>query len=92
MTIDGVNNKNYAADALVRTGAGTFYGITVNNHTSGTFKVIDGTSAGSGRVIHDTVTPASGPYVFTPPPSAFTTGLYIDIGGTINYTVHFKEA
>ena len=86
------NNKS--ADALIRTGAGTLYGYIVNSHSSGTVKIIDGLNAGSGKIICNTQTLSTDtvPMVITlPAPVDFQTGLYFDIGGTIDYTVIWSE-
>ena len=86
-------NKVYTADQLIVTGAGSIAGLVVNSHSNGTFRIIDGLTAGAGRVMVDTWTLAAGPQVITfPKPLAFTTGCYIDIGGTISYTAVYNPA
>lgn len=81
---------NGTASALVKTGAGKFFGFVVNSHTSGTVKFWDQTSAGA-PIILNTITLAAGPasWVF-PTAIVFSTGLYITIGGTIDYTVLYQ--
>lgn len=86
--------SNKSADALIRTGEGTLYGYIVNSHSSGTVKIIDGTSAGAGKIICNTQTLSTDtvPMLITmPAPVDFHTGLYIDIGGTCDYTVIWSE-
>ena len=73
-------------------GNGVVSGFIVNSHTSGTIKLWDNT-AGSGRVIIDTITLASGPQVYTfPRPLNFQTGLFATLGGTIDVTVVFNRS
>ena len=89
--IRGSQFKNGTADQLLQTGAGKVYGFTINSHTSGTIRLIDGLTAGSGRVIVNTITLAAGPQVWTlPEPAAFSTGLYVYVGGTIDYTIFWN--
>ena len=85
---DGAQNKNYTASALVHTGVGRIYGIVVNSHTSGTIRVLDSLVNGSGRVIFNTTTLATGPQILRYPKGAnFYTGLYVDIANTtVDYT------
>lgn len=91
--MDSGLNRVYAADQLVHTGHGSLAGIIVNSHTSGTFRVIDGLSAGAGRIMVDTWTLATGPQIITfPKPLDFVTGCFIDIGGTISYTPVWNAA
>ena len=97
MSSRGALNKQGTTSQLLRTGAGVVHGFVITSHTSGTIRLIDGLSAGAGRVIVNTVTiPAVtvGPLVWQfPEPAAFTTGLYVDINGTtIDYTVLWNEA
>lgn len=79
---------NGTTSQLVKTGAGTIYGILINSNTSGTFKLWDNTSA-AGTVIVNTFTPTtatSQTYIF-PNGVSFNTGLFITVTGTIDYTV-----
>lgn len=78
---------NISADTLIKTGAGVLYGFIVNSHTSGTLKLWDNTSAAT-TVICNTITFAAGPnFVVFPTGMQFATGLYADIGGTIDLTL-----
>lgn len=81
---------NGTTSQLVKTGAGRFYGFVVNSHTSGTLKFWDNTSAAT-TVILNTITLAAGPdkWVF-PVGISFDTGLYVTVGGTIDYTILYK--
>lgn len=86
--------SNKSADALIRTGAGTLYGYIVNSHASGTVKIIDGVTAGAGKIICNTQTLSTDtvPMVINfPAPVDFVDGLYFDIGGTLDYTVIWQE-
>lgn len=87
---DGIKYTNGTATGAIKSTAGTFYGIIVNSHTSGTLKFWDNTSA-AGTVIMNTFTfPAgSGMYTF-PKGISFNTGLYATVGGTIDYTILWK--
>lgn len=81
---------NITSDTLIKTGAGRFWGFIVNSHTSGTVKVWDNTSAAS-VVILNTITLAAGPAMWVSPVAIeFITGLFVDIGGTIDLTVLYK--
>lgn len=78
---------NISADTLIKTGTGELYGFIVNSHTSGTLKLWDNTSAAT-TVLLNTITFAAGPnFVLLPVGVRFVTGLYADIGGTIDLTL-----
>ncbi len=86
----GALTTNGTASALIRTGKGRFYGVSVNSHSSGTLKFWDNTEA-SGTVLLNTITLAAGPQVISlPEPLAFETGLYLTKGGTVDYTVIYR--
>lgn len=79
--------KNGTTSQIVKTGAGTLYGIIINSHTTGTIKLWDNT-AGSGTVLMNTFTPATGSSVHIFPMGiSFYTGLYITKAETIDYTL-----
>jgi hypothetical protein len=81
---------NISADTLIKTGSGRLFGFIVNSHTSGTLKVWDNTSAAS-TVILNTITFATGPqFILFPFAVEFLTGLYADVGGTIDITLFWK--
>jgi hypothetical protein len=78
---------NITADTLIRTGGGQVHGVIVNSHTSGTLKLWDNTSAAT-TVISNTYTfPAGSQVINFPQPIDFYTGLYADIGGTVDLTI-----
>ena len=78
-------SQNISADTLIKTGAGIAVGFVVNSHTSGTIKIWDALSA-TGTVLFNTITLAAGPQYFNLFGAKFTTGCYVDIGGTIDLT------
>ena len=82
--------KNLTASGLVKTGFGKVAGFVVNSHTSGTLKLWDNTSA-TTTVITNTYTFPSGSQVVSfPEPISFDTGLYADIGGTVDLTIIYQ--
>lgn len=87
MDVDSVKYLNGTTSQAVKSSKGSFYGVIVNSHTSGTLKFWDNTS-GSGTVLLNTFTfPAgSGMYTF-PRGISFNTGLFATVGGTIDYTI-----
>lgn len=82
----GGEHSNQSASALIKTGDGHLIGIHVNSTTSGTLKLWDNTAA-SGTVIVNTFTPSVG---WNAMPFHFKTGLYVTIGGTIDYTPSYR--
>lgn len=88
--ISGGKPTNGTASALIKTGSGKVWGIIINSHSSGTFKFWDALTA-TGTVVTDTFTLSAGSQVIKfPEPLEFQTGLYLTIGGTMNYTVVTK--
>jgi len=88
--MDSTKYTNGSTSQAIRSGAGKLYGIVVNSHTSGTLKLWDNT-AGSGTIILNTITFASGPQtILFPTPIEFYTGLFATVGGTIDYTILSK--
>ena len=78
---------NGTTSQAIKSGAGVFYGFVVNSHTSGTIKLWDNT-AGSGTVLLNTITLAAGSGFYTLPHGvAFNTGLFVTVGGTLDYTI-----
>lgn len=77
---------NGSTSQAVKTGTGELTGIHVNSSSSGTIKLWDSTAA-SGTVLINTYSPIVG---WNPMPIPFTTGLYITVGGTIDYTVVYS--
>lgn len=80
---------NISANTLIKTGAGRFKGFVVNSHSSGTIKVYDNTT-NTGTIIFNTITFAAGPQFITLPDVEFSTGLYVEVGGTIDITILWK--
>ena len=80
---------NGTTSQLVKTGQGTVAGIIVNSHTSGTIKLWDNTSAAS-TVLNNTMTLATGPQTINLLNEPFNTGLFITVGGTIDYTIVYE--
>lgn len=89
--MDSSKYTNGTASAQIRAGGGKIYGVIVNSHTSGTMKLWDALTA-TGSIIVNTFTfPAgSGVYMF-PVPIEFYTGLFITVGGTLDYTILSKS-
>lgn len=83
----GNKYANKTASALIKTGYGILKGMYVNSTSSGTIKIFDGTD-NSGAVIDNTITPAVGYHNLGG--VAFTTGLYVTIGGTLDVTLHYE--
>jgi hypothetical protein len=82
----GLKYLSLSADTLVKTGEGTLYMIKVASSSSGSIKVWDNT-AGSGTVILDTMAVEAKEEHYIP--AQFTTGLYVDVTGTVNVTVFY---
>lgn len=81
---------NGTTSQQILASAGKVYGIIVNSHTSGTIKLWDALTA-TGSVIMNTYTLPSGSQVITfPVPIECYTGLFITVGGTIDYTIITK--
>jgi len=74
-------NKNISASGLVATGTGTVQAIIVASHTNGTIKLWDNT-AGSGTVLVNTYTYATGSQTIPLWGAKFLTGLYADMNST----------
>ena len=82
------NYTNLTADTLVYSGKGQLLGIfCASASASPTIKVWDQTSA-AAPILVNTFTPVAG--VFYPIPATFGTGLYVDIGGTLDITVFWN--
>jgi hypothetical protein len=76
-----------ASTSAVKTGAGILRGMYVNSTSSGTIKIYDSLTQ-TGTVLHNTITPAIGFHNFGD--RAFSTGLSVTIGGTLDVTLIFK--
>lgn len=88
---DNTTYLNGTASQSVKAGPGQFIGIVVNSHTNGTLKFWDNT-AGSGTVLLNTITFAAGPGFYSLPGGGvgFNTGLFVTVGGTIDYTILYQ--
>lgn len=84
--LESCSYKNLSASALVKTGAGRLLGLICASSSSGTVKIWDNTSAAT-TVLLNTMSLTAG--TFYPVPGAFSTGLYVTIGGTADITVFF---
>lgn len=82
--------RNITADTLIKTGAGSVHGVVVNSHTSGTLKLWDNTSAASTVIANTYTFPAGSSVISFPTPIEFYTGLYADVGGTVDITIIYK--
>ena len=82
-------SQNITADTLIKTGAGVAVGVVVNSHTSGTLKIWDALTA-TGTVLFNTMTFAAGERYVPLFGAKFTTGMYADIGGTVDLTVVYN--
>ena len=74
------------ASGVLRAAPGTIKGFYVSSHTSGTVKIWDNPSAGSGTVVVNTITLAAGPQWVELGGLFGSTGLYATIGGTADIT------
>jgi len=85
---DNAKYLNGTTSQAIKSTAGSLYGIVVNSHSSGTLKVWDNT-AGSGTVLLNTITFAAGSGIQLNFPTgvSFNTGLFVTVGGTIDYTI-----
>lgn len=83
--------KNLAADTLVKDGAGKLLGIFVASASgSPSIKLWDAVSA-AAPVLINTFTPVAATYYALPVEGvAFTRGLYVDVGGTVDITVFYE--
>jgi hypothetical protein len=82
----GRSTLNGSTSQSVKASAGRLTGIFVASSTSGTIKLWDNTAA-SGTVLVNTFSATAATWY--PLPFAFGTGLYITVGGTIDYTVSY---
>lgn len=81
----GFNYKALTASGLVKTGAGVIGGFLVTASSSLTLKAWDNTSAATTVIFDTTGTVSANTYI--PCPAAFSTGLYVTVGGTGSVTV-----
>ena len=82
----GASYLNGSTSQVVKSGSGRVVGIFVASSSSGTIKLWDNTSAATTVLVNTFSATAATWY---PTPFAFGTGLYITVGGTIDYTVSY---
>lgn len=82
--------KNASASSLIHSGKGRLFGVFVASASTATIKIYDGTDA-TGAVLVNTFTPTAATY-YEFPKVRYKTGLYIEVSGTIDYTVFYKES
>ena len=86
----GALYSNGTASAQIKAVAGRVYGILINSHTSGTLKLWDSLTA-ANAVVMNTFTLAAGSQVLEfPEPIVCNTGIFLTIGGTVDYTVLYN--
>lgn len=93
MLTGGCEYNSSSADALIKTGPGTFYGCEVTTVLSAATVVIrDSTTAGGGTVLATLPASSAVGYqkMFGGRGIKFTTGLYIDFGGTGTVTTLYS--
>lgn len=83
----GTKTLNGSSSQAVKGIDGMLAGIFVASSSSGTIKLWDNT-AGSGTVLVNTFSAIAGTWY--PLPFRFLTGLFITVGGTIDYTISYS--
>lgn len=81
---------NGTTSQLIMTGAGKFMGIIINSVSTGTYKIWDNTSA-AGTVLVNTFTPTASIQHIIPMGIDVSTGLFITVTGTIDYTILYTK-
>ena len=79
-------NKTASANAI-KTGEGVLMGMYVNSTSTGTIKIYDSLTQ-ANAVINNTITPAIGYHDLGR--VAFSIGLSITIGSTLDVTLHYQ--
>lgn len=82
----GASTLNGSSSQQVKGSAGSLIGIFVASSSSGTIKLWNNTAA-SGTVLVNTFSAAAATWY--PLPFPFSTGLYITVGGTIDYSISY---
>ena len=83
---EGGTPTNLTSTGVVSKVPGTLLGFYVNNTTSGTIVLRDGTA--SGTVISGTITPAIGFHRY---PFSFVNGLHATIANTLDVTLFVQQ-
>ncbi len=81
--------KAMTESGVLKASPGALYGYVVNSTSSGTVKLWDNASAGSGTVLFETATPAAGIYTF-PAAAVFANGCYVTIANTLSITFFYR--
>lgn len=76
--------------ALIKSGATNVYGVVINSHTSGTMAMLNGTTLGTGNLMHGTWTFATGERFIDLKGELFPTGLFVQVGANTNVTVLYR--
>lgn len=79
---------NGSTSQLVKTGAGVCVGVVVASSTTGTIKLWDSLTAANSVIVDTTAAITAPAYIKIG--AKFQTGLFITVGGTINYTVIYE--
>ena len=88
--------QNVAGTGVATANIGTasahtvLHGIVINSHTSGTFKLGNGTVT-NYTAFGGTYTPATGSSILMLEPVDFDSGLCVVVGGTLNATVLYNS-
>jgi len=77
-------SKNVAATGSVVNGAGSFHGIIVNSHSSGTLRLWDSIGGGQNALTGTYTFAAGSNWLMLPEPLEFKNGLYATVGGTLD--------
>lgn len=81
---------NFATRGQVTANAAVLHKLIVNSHTTGTFRLANGTST-SLSFVQGTYTPATGSSVIEFESLEFPNGIFVETGGTINWTAIYNE-
>ena len=80
---------NITGPDLIKTGPGTAIGIVVNSHSSGTLQFLDGANE-TGTAIGGVITLGATERSIGLYDMAFTSGLYVAVGGTADITIIYS--
>lgn len=82
--------SNIKASGQITFNQGALHEIIVNSHTTGTWRLCNGTAT-SNTAIGGTYTPASGSSTVDYKELEFTSGIYIQTAGTVDLTAVFND-
>ena len=80
-------SKNISSSGAIKTAPGRVRGVVINSHTSGTLKLWDNATAGSGTILFNTISFAVGEHYINLFNCQFVNGLFATIGGTADVTI-----